>query len=141
MTNPEARTREELIDPKLRKAGWDVRDSLRVRTEIPVDGYDAEPYNGVTDYILLRENGEILAVVEAKKTTHDPRYAEAQLRYYVNEIAKHQKFRPFGFTTNGRSIYFFGADGENKHEVVGFFTREDLERMLAILIEHTAGKW
>lgn len=132
MTNPEARTRTELIDPKLLKAGWDVRDSLRVRTEIPVDGYEAEPWNGVTDYILLRENGEILAVVEAKKTTHDPRFAETQLRKYVNEIAKRQKFRPFGFTTNGRSIYFFGVDGENKHEVVGFFTREDLERLLAI---------
>ena len=63
----EDRTRKELIDPQLEKAGWYLRDHSRVKTEIPVDGYDAEPWNGVTDYTLYRENGEVLAVVEAKE--------------------------------------------------------------------------
>ena len=61
-------TRKELIDPQLEKAGWYLRDHTKVRIEIPVDGYNSEPWNGVTDSVLLRENGEVLAVVEAKRT-------------------------------------------------------------------------
>ena len=45
-----------------------MRDHSKVKIEIPVDGYDAEPWNGVSDYWLYRENGEVLAVVEAKRT-------------------------------------------------------------------------
>jgi type I site-specific restriction endonuclease len=57
----EERTRKEIIDPQLEKAGWYLRDHSRVKIEIPVDGYDKEPWNGVTDYCLYRENGEVLA--------------------------------------------------------------------------------
>jgi len=81
----EERTRKEMIDtstssvrrPQLEQAGWYLRDHSKVRIEIPVDGYDKEPWNGVTDYTLYRENGEVLAVVEAKKTAVDVRLAEA----------------------------------------------------------------
>ena len=117
----EKRTRQDLIDPALEKAGWLMRDKSKVGIEIPVDGYDAQPWNGVTDYILLRENGEILAVVEAKKTCVDPRQAEAQLTHYVNEIEKHQSLRPFGFLTNGYEIYFVDVGLSSKRLVSGFF--------------------
>ncbi len=60
----EERTRKEMIDPQLERAGWYLRDHSKVKIEIPVDGYDAEPWNGVSDYCLYRENGEVLAVVE-----------------------------------------------------------------------------
>ena len=60
-------TRMEIIDPQLEKAGWYLHDHSKVKEEIPVDGYDAEPWNGVTDYTLYRENGEVLAVL--KKAT------------------------------------------------------------------------
>lgn len=60
-------TRKEMIDPQLESAGWYLRYHSKVKIEIPVDGYDAEPWNGVTDYTLYRENGEGLAVVEAKR--------------------------------------------------------------------------
>jgi type I site-specific restriction endonuclease len=93
----EDQTRKSLIDPQLERAGWTLRDHSKVKIEIPVDGYDKEPWNGVTDYCLYRENGEILAVVEAKKTAVDVRLAEAQLTHYVTEIEKRQSFRPFGF--------------------------------------------
>jgi type I site-specific restriction endonuclease len=72
----EAKTRKEMIDPQLENVGWFLRDHTKVGIEIPVDGYDAEPWNGVTDYVLLRENGEVLAVVGAKKTTVDVRLAQ-----------------------------------------------------------------
>ncbi len=128
----EERTRKEMIDPQLEKAGWYLRDHSRVKIEIPVDGYDAEPWNGVTDYTLYRENGEVLAVVEAKKTAVDVRLAEAQLTHYVTEIEKHQSFRPFGFLANGLEIHFVDVGHAPKREVFGFFTREDLENLLYI---------
>src|SRR6266498_1243812 len=125
-------TRKEMIDPQLEKAGWYLRDHSRVKIEIPVDGYDAEPWNGVSDYTLYRENGEVLAVVEAKRTSVDVRLAEAQLTHYVTEIEKHQSFRPFGFLANGYNIYFVDVGISSKREVFGFFTRVDLENLLYI---------
>ena len=125
-------TRKEMIDPQLEQAGWYLRDHSKVKIEIPVDGYDAEPWNGVTDYTLYRENGEVLAVVEAKKTAVDVRLAEAQLTHYVTEIEKHQSFRPFGFLANGLEIHFVDVGHAPKREVFGFFTREDLENLLYI---------
>ena len=81
----ESQTRKSLIDPALRKAGWDVDDPDQVRTEIPVDDfdpaawkaldarlrrlreagvpYDVELPKGICDYALCRANGEIIAVV------------------------------------------------------------------------------
>lgn len=98
--------------------------------EIPVDGYDAKPWNGVTDYCLYRANGEVIAVVEAKRTTHDPRLAQQQAEHYVCEIAKHQSFQPFAFLTNGMDIYFYEYGVAPKRLLSGFFTSEDLERYL-----------
>ena len=126
----EAKTRNELIDPALETAGWHLKDKSRVGIEIPVDGYDAEPWNGVTDYCLYRENREVIAVVEAKRTSTDPRLAEAQAKYYVTEIAKHQTFKPFVFLTNGNDIYFLDEGYSAKRQVYGFFTSDDLERKL-----------
>ena len=128
----EERTRKEMIDPQLETAGWYLRDHSKVKIEIPVDGYDAEPWNGVTDYCLYRENGEVLAVVEAKKTSVDVRLAEAQLTHYVTEIEKHQSFRPFGFLANGYDIYFVDVGFSAERLVSGFFTRADLENLLFI---------
>jgi type I restriction enzyme, R subunit len=48
-TLSEAQTRYVIIDPALRDAGWNLDDRTQVGFEIPVDGYDAEPWNGVTD--------------------------------------------------------------------------------------------
>ena len=128
----EAETRKELIDPALERARWYLHDHTRVRIEIPVDGYDAAPWNGITDYCLYRANGEVMAVVEAKRTTHDPRLAQAQTEHYVTEIEKHQGFRPFAFMTNGLDTYFLEVGFAAKRLVAGFFTSDDLERLLFI---------
>ncbi|MBN1889083.1 MAG: DEAD/DEAH box helicase family protein [Thermoflexales bacterium] len=150
----EADTRARLIDPALTKAGWDVDNSDLVRIEIPVDGFDPAAWKaleaklkyiretggiyevelpkGICDYALYRPNGEIVAVVEAKKTSIDPRLAEAQAGFYVTEIARRQSFSPFAFMTNGREIYFWDMGQANKREVAGFFSPDDLENLLYI---------
>jgi len=91
----EAQTRVLQIDPQLRAADWKLNDRTQVRLEVPVDGYDAEPWNGVTDYCLYDASGNVLAVVEAKRCSRNAREADEQLRYYINEIAKRQTFPPF----------------------------------------------
>ena len=105
MTCPsEAATREVYIDPKLEAAGWPVSDPARVGLEIPVDGNteawralqaqlgregvltDVAFPESISDHVLYRENGEVLVV---------ERLAEAQTRFYVDEIAKRQTVRPY----------------------------------------------
>jgi type I restriction enzyme R subunit len=125
----ESKTRSTLIDPALRAAAWRLDDRSQVRLEIPVDGYDAEPWNGVTDYCLYHANGAVLAVVEAKRCSRNPREADEQLRRYVAEIAKRQDFAPFGFMSNGFATYFWEVGEANPRPVAGFFTPDDLLRL------------
>ena len=129
MTLNEAQTRALQIDPQLRAADWKLNDRTQVRLEVPVDGYDAEPWNGVTDYCLYDASGNVLAVVEAKRCTRNAREADEQLRHYVTEIAKKQPFAPFGFMANGHDIWFWEVGLANPRLVAGFFTPADLERL------------
>lgn len=147
----EAQTRKDLIDPALQKAGWDVGNPAQVGIEIPVDGFDPQAWKqlerelrtireqggtfdvklpaGISDYVLYQPNGEIIAVVEAKKTSIDPRLAQVQTEFYVKEIEKRQSFRPFGFMTNGKEIIFWDVGNAPKRQVHGFFSPKDLETL------------
>ena len=129
MTLNEAQTRALQIDPQLRAADWKLNDRTQVRLEVPVDGYDAEPWNGVTDYCLYDASGNVLAVVEAKRCSRNAREADEQLRHYVTEIAKKQPFAPFGFMANGHDIWFWEVGLANPRLVAGFFAPADLERL------------
>jgi type I restriction enzyme R subunit len=129
MTLNEARTRALHIDPQLRAADWRLNDRTQVQFEVPVDGYDAEPWNGVTDYCLYDASGNVLAVVEAKRCSRNAREADEQLRHYVTEIAKKQPFAPFGFMANGHDIWFWEVGLANPRLVAGFFSPADLERL------------
>lgn len=100
----EAETRYNLIDPQLKKAGWNLFDRTQVGLEIPVAGYDATPFEGITDYCLYRTNGDVLAVVEAKRTSRDARIGKQQVLEYVEAIEKKQPFRPFAFMANGDEV-------------------------------------
>jgi type I site-specific restriction endonuclease len=76
----ESATRAKLIDPLLTAAGWNLKDRMQVDFEIPVDGYDKEPWNGITDYCLFHPSGEVLAVVEMPNYCGggDPRMLESR---------------------------------------------------------------
>ena len=94
-----------------------------------MDGYDATPWNGVTDYCFYKPSGEVIAVVEAKRSCRSPREGEEQLRHYVTEIAKRQAFAPFGFLTNGLLTYFWDVGAAHPRVVAGMFSPDDLERL------------
>src|ERR1043165_3513298 len=93
----EAETRYNSIDPLLKKAKWNLADRREVAFEVPVKGYDQTPEDGITDYTLYRANGDVLAVIEAKRTRRDPRVGKEQLKQYLDKIEAKQGFRPFGF--------------------------------------------
>ena len=126
----EAITRLNLIDPQLKRAGWNLSDRTQVGLEIPVSGYDAHWEEGITDYCLYRTNGEVLAVVEAKRTSREPRVGRQQVLEYVTTIEKKQNFRPFAFMANGEDIFFWDSADSAERHVAGFFSRENLERLL-----------
>lgn len=147
----EQQTRARLIDQALTHAGWNLKDPTQVGLEIPVDGTDPLEWarlsqhlsqggvrpqdvslpSGIADYLLYRENGEVLAVVEAKKTAVNPQLAEAQGGFYARALGARQSFTPFVFLSNGLDLYFVDVDRAPKRLVSAFFARGDLENLLS----------
>jgi type I restriction enzyme R subunit len=118
----EAKTRAVLINPQLARADWNLSDRTQVRFEVPVEGYDLTPWNGYTDFSLYDASGNVIAVIEAKRTARNPREGEEQLRQYVNEIARKQPFAPFGFMTNGLKTYFWEVGLAHPRMVAGLIS-------------------
>ena len=137
MNLTEAQTRASLINPQLGGAKWTLSDRTQVRFEVPVQGYDASPSPGITDYCLYEPSGLVLSVVEAKRTSRSPREGEEQLRSYVEEIAQQQPFAPFGFMANGLTTWFWEVGLAHPRTVAGFFTPADLQRLRFIREQHT----
>jgi type I restriction enzyme R subunit len=132
MTPNEAQTRKSLIDGQLSKAGWNLRNRDQVRFEVPASGDEENPFEGVTDYSLYLENGEIIAIVEAKRQSRSPQTARQQALIYAERVERNQSFRPFVFLANGNEIWFWDTEEETPREVAGFFSQADLERLLFI---------
>ncbi len=137
MLKNEKLTRKEIIDYRLKQAGWNVTDRSQVIEEfdIIVDKNKAEeastPYAGhqFSDYVLLGKDGKPLAVVEAKKTSVDAAIGREQAKQYCHHIHKStNNGLPFCFYTNGHDIYFWDLDNYPPKKVYGFPSRDDLER-------------
>jgi len=136
----EALTRQEIIDGRLLKAGWDVKNPAQVTSELDIwvglpEGIKEPEHEHqgfqYADYALLGDNGYPLAVVEAKKTSRDARVGQEQARQYAENIQKISgKDMPFVFYTNGHDIYFWDTEKYPPRKVYGFPSKKDLERML-----------
>ncbi|WP_169091435.1 DEAD/DEAH box helicase family protein [Paenibacillus sp. PL91] len=134
----EAETRKELIDEKLYAAGWDVNNLTQVTKEFDISVPLAEgvaeartPYEGhqYSDYVLLGRDRKPLAVVEAKKTSKDAAIGREQAKQYCYNIQKQYGGKlPFCFYTNGLEIHFWDLENYPPRKVVGFPSRDDLER-------------
>lgn len=130
-------TRKEIIDNRLKKAGWLVSDLSQVVEEfyIVVDENvvreASTPYSGhqYSDYVLLGKDGKPLAVVEAKKTSVDAAIGREQAKQYCYNIqnAKGGEL-PFCFYTNGHDIFFWDLEHYPPRKVHGFPTRDDFQR-------------
>jgi type I restriction enzyme R subunit len=144
----ESATRKEIIDLRLKEAGWNVADRTLVIEEFfvfPIDGAStvASPVlseklathgsREFSDYVLLGKNGKPLAVVEAKQSSKNAELGREQAKQYCHNIQKQQGGElPFCFYTNGHEIFFWNLGEAPPQKVHGFPTRQDLERLLFI---------
>lgn len=125
----EKQTRQEIIDKRLKDAGWDVNNPMHVISEHEVlHQFGKADGVGYSDYVLLGKDGKPLAVVEAKRTSREAEAGREQAKQYADGFEKTFGFRPFIFYTNGTDIFFWD-ERYPPRKVYGFYTREDLERL------------
>ena len=134
----EATTRKNLIDVQLAEAGWDINDASQVslefdiKVDLPTGVSEAQtPYQGhqFSDYTLHGKDGKVLAVVEAKRSSVDAELGKEQAKQYCYNIQKEKCGElPFCFYTNGYEIYFWDLGNYPPKKVIGFPSREDLNR-------------
>ena len=142
MTKSEAQTRSELIDRQLAQSGWNVKDPTQVIEEFDIltalpEGVvePRTPYEGhqFSDYVLLGKDRKPLAVIEAKKSSRDAAIGREQAKQYCYNIRKQLGGElPFCFYTNGHETYFWDLENAPPRKVIGFPTRDDLERFAYI---------
>ena len=122
----ETDTRAELIDPKLKEAGWGIGDARIQREyyinagEIKVGGIRASKLKA--DYVLSYRNRK-LAVVEAKSDELEVGEGVAQAKSYADKLKL-----AYTYAANGREIYeiVLKAGNESEGLVSKFPTPDEL---------------
>lgn len=122
----EALTRKEFIDVDLKLAGWKLNKN--VLFEVELEGMPNSSGTGFADYVLYGKDGLPLALVEAKKTSLDPKVGMHQALLYAECLEKKYGRRPFYFNTNGFKTWF--TDDESQRIVSGFYSQDDLQRLM-----------
>ncbi|MEK3773603.1 DEAD/DEAH box helicase family protein [Paenibacillus sp. FSL K6-4396] len=121
----EFKTRKMYIDLELELNGWIMgKDCFE---EIEVEGMPNEAGLGYVDYVLFGDNGKPLAIIEAKKTSINPRVGQIQAQRYADCLEKHYKVRPVIFYTNGFEYYLWDDASYPERLVSGIYTKEELE--------------
>jgi type I restriction enzyme, R subunit len=127
----EADTRAKLIDPKLRLAGWGEgqieREHYFVKGRKVTDGRiylvgeesrRREPRR--VDY-LLRYDGQMIALLEAKDEGHSPDAGLEQAKSYARHLEV-----PFAYSSNGHAFVEFDFLGNKSRELEDFPAPDDL---------------
>jgi type I restriction enzyme R subunit len=125
-------TRKIYIDTLLREAGWDPYGAnvaeYPVRNCMPqANGSNGD---GKVDYVLWGDDGKPLAVVEAKRTSRDPRVGQHQAKCYADCIQKEFGQRPVIFYTNGFQSWIWDDLSYAPREVFGFYTKDELQTLI-----------
>ena len=124
----EYETRKKYIDLELKLAGWDFETNIT--EELKLSGMPNAHQEGYADYVLLGKNGLPLAVVEAKKTSVDPRVGQNQAKLYADCIEKEYHQRPVIYYTNGFEIYMWDDKNYPPRKVSGFYTQDELQLLI-----------
>ncbi len=121
----EYETRKMFIDLELEVAGWTIGSNCIIEEE--VTGMPNGSGTGYVDYVLYGENGKPLALIEAKRTSVDPRQGKEQAKLYANCLEAKYNQRPIIFYSNGFDYYIWDDLSYPERKVSGIYTREDLE--------------
>jgi len=128
----EAKTRALLIDTMLTACGWDLSNSEQVGIEVEVEFPDNISGTGYADYVLWGENGQPLAVIEAKRSGETNLQAgREQARLYADALENMGYERPIIFYTNGYETFIWDDKQYNSYrQVYGFYSEDSLEYLI-----------
>jgi type I restriction enzyme, R subunit len=123
----ESETRAELIDPKLKAAGWGVVEDSKILRERLAQITDGKIQAGggrlkplVADYILVYK-GIKLAVVEAKSDEIEVSEGVSQAKLYAEKLNLGTTY-----STNGKEIYSINMKTGEEKVVDSFLSPEEL---------------
>lgn len=139
MPGPEAITRRDRIDPRLRAAGWRI---VKYGPDLPLAALNAcavmeyPTESGPADYALV-VRGEVLGVVEAKQTLVGPQSVLTQAERYSRGLRgfshDFEGFHvPFIYSTNGEIIWYRDVrnDLNRSRRIAAFHTPDALFEIL-----------
>ena len=124
----EYETRKKYIDLELKIAGWNF--DTNVQEEMKLNGMPNDQNIGYADYVLFGENGLPLAVVEAKRTSVDPKVGQNQAKLYADCLEQKYHQRPVIYYTNGFEIYMWDDVNYPPRKVSGFYTQDELQLLI-----------
>lgn len=122
----EYETRKIYIDSMLQDAGWTEGQNWMNEYRIP--GMPNKSQVGYADYVLLGDDGKILAVIEAKRTCADVAKGRQQAKLYADLIEQKQGRRPVVFLTNGFDVRI--CDNQYpERKIAAIYSKRDLEKL------------
>ncbi|WP_068793505.1 DEAD/DEAH box helicase family protein [Brevibacillus laterosporus] len=121
-------TRKKYIDVDLKLLGWTFDDD--VREEVELYGMPNPEEKGYADYVLYGKDGLPLAIIEAKRTSKDPKIGTQQAKLYADCLERMTGRRPMMFTTNGFETFLWDDVTSPQRKVSGVFSKADLEKLL-----------
>ena len=131
MSRNEAKTRKDLIDPKLRESGWFEHDwqidpEYKITAgRIHFDGMSGKRAKPVyADYLLRYSSSKPIAVIEAKAEDKHYLEGERQAKDYAKKLGIW-----FAYSTNGHEIEFFNLKSNTQKKVNKFHTPKKLWEM------------
>lgn len=124
----EAETRDYFIDLLVREAGWPL-DQPRDR-EFEVSGMPNEQGRGFVDYVLWGDDGNPLALVEAKRTRKSAMIGQQQAKLYADCLEAQFGRRPVIFYTNGYEHWLWDDVNYPPRSVQGFLKKDELELLI-----------
>lgn len=124
----EYETRKKYIDLNLELTGWEI--GADCKEEVEVSHMDNASGIGFVDYVLYGDDGNPLAVVEAKKASVSPRIGKVQARMYAEALEKETGVRPIIFYTNGIDYYIWDDSDYPERKITGIYSKADLESLI-----------
>jgi type I restriction enzyme R subunit len=124
----ELETRRYKIDALLAEAGWKLTDASD--REFEVHGMPSGSGVGYVDYVLWGDDGQPLAIVEAKKTLVSPLTGQQQAKLYADCLEQATGQRPLIFYSNGYEHWLWDDTRFPPRSVQGFLTKDELELLI-----------
>ncbi len=121
-------TRKKYIDLDLKSLGWVL--GADVQEEVELVGMPNREGSGRADYVLYGKDKLPLALIEAKRTSRDPRTGTQQARLYADCLEQMTGRRPLMFTTNGFETYLWDDLTAPQRRVSGVFAKSDMEKLI-----------